>query len=807
MRKIIILFPLVLSLFSFLKSQEPIIIDHNSRILSDIPERWIDSAKTNLHIGYGHTSHGSQLATGMDALESFFTDGTFDWSNYGGTGRLHMFEGDMWGNGGYLERDVGYVGWDDETREYLDANPDCNVIIWAWCGLENTVVDRDILTHYLQPMNQLEQEYPNVAFVYMTGPLDGLGPNGAVKQANDSIRNFCTENNKILYDFADIEKYDPDANTDYQQYGVDDECDYDPDGETPYNRTENWAENWINENPGDTLTLLTGEAIQDDCSFGHTHCLNCVLKGIAAWQLWARIAGWEGPPEAPDDSTSSFTAENGFWNDPGNWNNGVPDPSTLATIMENNSVTIDNNAQCSTLTVKPNATVIINQGDTLFTNHIVLKTSNSDTSTAKLLNYGWIEATNGVSIEKLINKNTWEGISPPIKDGQSGLFNATDEELYLWDVSGPEYIQITNNSTELETMQGYQYRNSNDTIIVLKGTLNQGVQQYDLKINQQDTLNKHWNFIGNPYPAKVDWTHDSWDKTHVANSFYFHSKASDQPHAYVNGISNPVKSSNGYIPEMGAFWVYAKNEGIFLVDKVSQIQNSNQKHSEKQKQQKSIRFKISKDEEAYETIILFNNSATSGFDSEYDAFHLTIPQVKNTLSPGLFTLDSNSNLLAINSLPEKDTINISMGYTILNSGSYTIEATEINDINYTLYLTDQQRGKKISITENDYSFIAQRGTQIKRFNITNKISDTSTFVTPVATNSLFNIFGRDRTVFITNKNPMKARVRIVDITGRPVYDNILMLGGYKAITVRRTGLYIIIVQTTKLNQVEKIFID
>src|SRR6056297_3235709 len=122
MRKIIFLLPFLLSLFSFLNSQEPIIIDHNSRILSVIPVKWIDSAKTKLHIGYGHTSHGSQLATGMNALESFFSDGTFAWSNYERTGELHMFEGDMWGNGGELELDAGAAGWDEETREYLDAH-------------------------------------------------------------------------------------------------------------------------------------------------------------------------------------------------------------------------------------------------------------------------------------------------------------------------------------------------------------------------------------------------------------------------------------------------------------------------------------------------------------------------------------------------------------------------------------------------------------------------------------------------------------------------------------------------------------
>jgi len=47
------------------------IIDHNCTDLSLIPAQWIEQAKNDLHIAYQHTSHGSQLITGMNALRSF----------------------------------------------------------------------------------------------------------------------------------------------------------------------------------------------------------------------------------------------------------------------------------------------------------------------------------------------------------------------------------------------------------------------------------------------------------------------------------------------------------------------------------------------------------------------------------------------------------------------------------------------------------------------------------------------------------------------------------------------------------------
>jgi hypothetical protein len=44
------------------------IVDHRHTRLMDIPTTWIQQAKQTLHIAYGHTSHGSQLVTGMEAV-------------------------------------------------------------------------------------------------------------------------------------------------------------------------------------------------------------------------------------------------------------------------------------------------------------------------------------------------------------------------------------------------------------------------------------------------------------------------------------------------------------------------------------------------------------------------------------------------------------------------------------------------------------------------------------------------------------------------------------------------------------------
>ena len=255
---------------------DSMIIDHQCTNLEYVPMEWIDRAKTDLHIAYGHTSHGSQITTGMTGLASFANApngaSTYAWNSGGTGGALDLRDTPFSGASDLGNPDR--TSWAAATRTYLNAHSEVNVIMWSWCGQADGTEEQ--IQTYLDLMSQLEEDHPDVRFVYMTGHTNGSGLTGNLHLRNQQMRDYCEDNDKILFDFEDIESYDPDGKY-FGDKNVTDSCGY---------SGGNWAVEWQNSH--------TEGVDWYECSSAHSEPLNANLKAYAAWWLFARLAGWDG---------------------------------------------------------------------------------------------------------------------------------------------------------------------------------------------------------------------------------------------------------------------------------------------------------------------------------------------------------------------------------------------------------------------------------------------------------------------------------------------------------------------------------
>jgi hypothetical protein len=274
-------------------------------VLRAIPDSYITTARTTLHVAYNHTSHGTHVSYGVYGLPGFKAG---DATKFGVTvnaaasdpNKLDFQDNQIVGDFYDLSQaDADWAAWRNQVRTYLDntANAKINVMLWSWCDIAGHSVP-----DYLNSMQTLINEYgpggakigsgagktrtTPVTFVFMTGHANGNANTGAGNPREQAklITDYCTAHGYFCIDYYSIDSH---AMNDTYYEDVNDNAESDSYGGNFYQdwqATHTLGVDWYNNRTSPGGTVAYGEHT--------TQHITSNRKAFAFWWVLARIAGY-----------------------------------------------------------------------------------------------------------------------------------------------------------------------------------------------------------------------------------------------------------------------------------------------------------------------------------------------------------------------------------------------------------------------------------------------------------------------------------------------------------------------------------
>lgn len=216
--------------------KDTLIIDHESVALYDqIPAQYLRAAE-NLRVLYRDRSVGDNISQGLSCLAAsnwasslshcrrdYVDSSLTDWKTF--TTRDSNIPSAILFPGGNNRNNIEVIlregTWEEDLSDFISAFPSYTsskdiitfqhnyLHVQSPSTIDEVYFDRNYDGTNIYDLAALENQYPNKTYIYWTTSLSRLIGTTDSQSFNDQMRNWASENGKILFDVADIESYTP----------------------------------------------------------------------------------------------------------------------------------------------------------------------------------------------------------------------------------------------------------------------------------------------------------------------------------------------------------------------------------------------------------------------------------------------------------------------------------------------------------------------------------------------------------------------------------------------------------------------
>ena len=354
--------------------------------------------------------------------------------------------------------------------------------------------------------------------------------------------------------------------------------------------------------------------------------------------------------------------------------------------------------------------------------------------------------------------------------------------------TGPGWISYTVPEDVLNILSGYAVNFGADVspkTIDISGVPADGNNSITLYNHNNDKTNG-FNLVGNPYPSPIDWDAAGWTKVNIDNAIYrFSASTTDQYggtySTYINGVSSDGVTTN-IIPSMQGFFVRV-TDGAYPVTATLGVTNSVRTNDKKPVFLKSataagrflVRAAASFADDTASTdmqVIYFDENASTGFDSEFDALKLFNTDMQVTNFYSVLENDTKLSICALPPQPEEE-MTVPLGLVTSRAGEvcFNIQAIENKPETVSILFKDAYAGTSIDISQiGEYRVTLPAGKYDDRFSMVFLKNATGT-ETPEFDPDILTVYTTDNMI-VAEVNDTEARfgtITVYDISGRTIF--------------------------------------